>query len=327
MNSEKNNLQNLVIIGIGIIGGSIAKKLHKKYNIYGISEKIIHSNIFKDFTFWGDVLQVENFLTKADVIIIATPLFAYDEIFKKLSKISNIYEKMIIEFGSVKGFPIKLKQKYSLHNLIACHPIAGSQLSGFNNSSSNLFVNKLVILDDENYKNSNLDIIFQQLEVGEIRTLNSRKHDEIYAKVSHFPQLLSFIFQDIITKFSFLEMDLTLQSDENYKKFRRLGNASSNIWKGGFGIFNLNICNLEKMFIDFQKYIMDNIQNILTLAHLATEFSQYSLHTTLKLEKYYGAGILDFTSFKNHDMYMEYKIDGNLINDFLQEICLIKYVI
>ena len=226
--------QKTLIIGLGLIGGSFAKAI-KKANLskeiyacdfdqesidYAKDSSVINDG-FSDLSLFGETLS------EFDFIIVATPLSEYEEIFFKLKKLNAL----VIDLGSIKDLEIKNLPK----NFIACHPIAGSENTGFENSDSELFSGKKFILSKENAELS--EAIKKIGAIPEI--LEARKHDKIYALVSHLPQFLSFLTAEFSPK---------KITDDFFAKAFRLHDSDPEIWSD---IFEMNEENLERYYEEF----------------------------------------------------------------------------
>jgi len=301
--------QKTLIIGLGLIGGSFAKALRQNQ----ISKEILACdldsaaiNLAKDEQVIDNSITLEDNLSDFDFIVLATPLSAYKEIFDKI--FNRLSDKTIfIDLGSIK----ELKLKNLPKNFIPCHPIAGSENNGFEHSSADLFLDKKFIICAENSEENSLKKLTETIKKIGAKTefLSAKKHDEIYALVSHLPQFLSFL----TAEFSPKEI-----KDEFFKTTFRLDNSSPEIWDD---IFKLNEKNLEKFYMQFfdelenvienpQKIIEKNPtaklptfdekffeENFAAIFFRALIVSSYLKISQIKsFENYAGSGFRDFTS-------------------------------
>ncbi|MBM3579270.1 MAG: prephenate dehydrogenase/arogenate dehydrogenase family protein [Alphaproteobacteria bacterium] len=217
-----------LIIGLGLIGGSFVKALRQVQ----MSKEIFAEDLDEETIYFAQsegVIDGElvDDLSDFDLIVIATPLSAYEEIFFDLKDVNAL----VIDLGSVKNFRFKNMPK----NFVPCHPIAGSENVGYEHSRTDLFAGKKFVICKENQKAAEL-----ALKIGAIpEFLSAEKHDEIYAVVSHLPQFLSFL----TAEFSPKNID-----DEFFKTAFRIDNSSSEIWRD---IFKMNEKNLEKFYEKF----------------------------------------------------------------------------
>jgi prephenate dehydrogenase len=244
------NFNKILIIGLGLIGGSFAKTC-KKYKVtneifaFDLDQNSIdqakETNIINGF------VSLDDDISAFDLIVLATPIINYDEIILKIiNKISP--QTILIDLGSVKD--LKIKNKLG-KNFIPCHPIAGSEKTGFENSTEDLFYNKKFIICSENCDESALKKIENLVKnIGvNVEFLSAKKHDEIYALVSHLPQFLSFLTKE----FSPQEI-----IDESLIKAFRLDNSDPKIWSD---IFKLNQKNIEKYYLE----LFDNLAELMEI--------------------------------------------------------------
>ncbi len=241
-----------LLIGLGVIGGSMAKSL-KKYElskeIFAFDEDYSAIETAKQQKIIDDFALLDETIRDFDLIIIATPLISYQQIFKKISPFLS-QKNLVIDLGSIKDFS-RLSLKLPI-NFIACHPIAGSHQSGFEFSSSELFANKKFIICHS--KNSLSDVKKIQEMVnkikGEVHFLEAKKHDEIFALTSHLPQFLSFLTKEFSPK----KLD-----DIFLQQSFRLDNSSGDIWSD---IFKFNENNIEKYYEEFFSNLTEDIDNL-----------------------------------------------------------------
>lgn len=252
MSNKKFN--KILVIGLGLIGGSFARALKK----HKIADKIFAFDLNKNSIDAAKELHIiDGFaalnvdISSFDLIVLAVPLSKYNEIILEIAdKISP--KAILIDLGSIKE--LKIKNKLS-KNFIPCHPIAGSDKTGFENSTENLFSNKKFIICPENCDEISVKKIENLIkEIGaNVEFLSAKKHDEIYALVSHLPQFLSFL-----TK----EFSPTEISDEFFTKAFRLDNSDPEIWSD---IFKLNQKNIEKYYLEFFDNLAESMEDIAAL--------------------------------------------------------------
>ena len=258
----KTLFDKTLIIGLGLIGGSMAKAILKNNicseiwafdnNKKSLNQAKKDNIIFKDLS---DLSQINQF----DLVILATPLGEYQKIF---NKIYNIISPKIVFFdiGSLKNFPCENIPS----NFIGCHPIAGSDLSGYENSAENIFNQRNFIICPRPCNNQQHVQIISDL-VGKIKAtailMDSEKHDKIFTLISHLPQFLSFLSNNISPK--------NIKNPTLQKAFR-LDNSNPLIWQE---IFSLNQINLELFYQQFFTNFTDfgNKLNKLNIANLIND--------------------------------------------------------
>lgn len=264
----KNTFSKTFIIGLGFIGGSFAKAIHKAKicpNIVAYDPDIETIDLAKNdgvISSGSDNLEIlADEMNDFDLIVIATPLAAYEEILILLSE-SISAKTLIVDLGSLKGFIGTVLPKNITKNFIACHPIAGSEKNGFENSTAELFLEKKFIIckNFENEMDSIQKIEHLAQEIGcNVEFLKHKKHDEIYALVSHLPQFLSFMTKE------FSPEDI---AGDFFQTAFRLDDSSPEIWSD---IFELNAHNLEKFYIELFDHLEQLIEHPKKLEKLVTD--------------------------------------------------------
>ncbi len=239
--------QKTLIIGLGLIGGSFARALRqanvsKEIFAYDADEEVM--DFAKNDGVIDEVILLQENLSEFDFIILSAPLSSYEEIFEEISnRVSS--KATILDLGSIKNFKIKNLPK----NFIPCHPIAGSDKTGFENSKADLFLDKKFIICPENSEKNSLEKLEKVIKrIGaKPEFLEAKKHDEIYALVSHLPQFLSFLTAEFSPKNI---------EDEFFKTAFRLDNSSPELWED---VFAMNAGNLEKFYLEFFERLEKNV--------------------------------------------------------------------
>ena len=245
---SKNIFNKTLIIGLGLIGGSFAKALRE----HDISEEIFACDLNKESLLDAKSQKIidgefaiDSDLSGFDFIVIATPLSFYKEIFDKIKKTVS-KRTIIIDLGSLKNFNIP---KELSNNFVGCHPIAGSQENGFEVSDVNLFLEKKFVICPQE-ENSKIIANLATRIGARVEFMEAKKHDEIYALVSHLPQFISFLTKEISPKNI---------KDNFFKNAFRLNDSAPEIWED---IFKMNQANLEKFYINFFENLAEIMEQL-----------------------------------------------------------------
>lgn len=306
--------EKTLIVGLGLIGGSFAKALHQhkiSKEIFAFDLDLEAIDLAKnDGIIDGGADNLALLDKKFDFIVIATPLSVYEEIFDEISNYISP-KTIIIDLGSLKNFITEILPKNLERNFIGCHPIAGSEKIGFENSDAELFLNKKFIICKDSKNDS---AMIQKVEdlvkiIGcNVDFLDTKKHDEIYALVSHLPQFLSFLTKEFSPKNI---------KDEFLKTAFRLDDSDPEIWAD---IFELNEENMEEFYVKFFDNLEKNINvtpssekaefNVTDIEFFETNFaaiffralvvkSYLEIPEIKTLKTYAGSGFRDFASIIN----------------------------
>jgi prephenate dehydrogenase len=249
---NKKNIQFL-IIGLGLIGGSVAKRLSKNgFEVLAIEKNKSHLNYSKKSKITiGSSEKIDS--TKKLFIIVALPP---KTLLSNFDKYLNLFDKadFITDCTSVKGSLLNEIKKNKLESkFILSHPIAGSEKSGFLNSNEDLFSDKISIIS----KHKGLAISTLQkckelwFELGsKTHNLDSKLHDKIFSLTSHLPHVVAFSLISLFSKRKTSEYKKYIGG--GLKDFTRIAESDPTMWEN---IFSLNKNNLLEDISDFEKEI------------------------------------------------------------------------
>ena len=193
-------MQNVLIIGCGLIGSSILraidkKKISKKILVYDKSKKNI-LKIKKLKLRCRVITDLKAVIPKLDLIIFCTPMSEYEKIILKINKYL-ISKTVITDVGSSKENSLLLIKKRLKKGIswTSSHPIAGSEVSGPEFGNENLFSNKWCILIKEQYSNRKQLTFLSKFwkKIGsKVAIMDAKKHDSIFSMTSHLPHLIAY---------------------------------------------------------------------------------------------------------------------------------------
>ena len=268
-----------LIIGCGLIGSSILraihnKKLSKSILVFEKSKKNI-SKIKKIKSNIKFVKILNNQISDVDLAIICTPMSEYKKIIPKLNQ--NLKSKCLItDVGSTKANTIKLKNKYLSEKLlwISSHPIAGSEVSGPEYGSKNLFINKWCVIIKEKRKISkkiNLLKKFWKKLGSKVILMDSNSHDKIFSITSHLPHLIAYnLIKTAQDSQKNQRKNLIKYSAGGLRDFSRIAASNEIMWRDIF-FSNDNIINAINLFsknLNSFKKIIQNKNNKKLLSKL-----------------------------------------------------------
>tara|TARA_B100000614_G_scaffold246316_1_gene252220 strand:- start:324 stop:1184 length:861 start_codon:yes stop_codon:yes gene_type:complete len=255
----KLNVENILVVGLGMIGSSIAfaaKSKGIKVNGFDISENVV-SKAIDGGIIDAEIKKIEEInINDIDLIILAVPPKKTLELFNKLDYLWNT-TVTITDTSSVKNH-IDLK---NVNNIVLSHPIAGSDKSGIDALDKNLFTEKKNILCNpfdaseehlkrvENFWVNALNMRVEMMTVAE--------HDLIFAMTSHLPHLVSYALIDSIRTSNFSVKD---NSGGGLKEFLRLSGSNAEMWRD---IFMLNRVDLIKALAGMQ-VSLNNLLELMT---------------------------------------------------------------
>ncbi len=261
-------MKNILLIGCGLIGSSLLRRIHKirlakKIFIYEKSK--INIKKIKKLKLPGIIVnKPQEAVAQSELIIFCTPMSEYKKIILKIN--NNLTSKHIItDIGSSKKMSAKTIRKNLKKNIswISSHPIAGSEVSGPENGKQSLFENKWCILIKE--KQSRIKHIkvlknFWKKMGSKTVVMGTEKHDKIFSITSHLPHLIAYNLvksaQDFEKKQKY---DLLKYSAGGLRDFSRIAASNEIMWRDIFFNNKNNVSKAINLFIknlnDFKKDI------------------------------------------------------------------------
>ena len=233
---EKNYC--LLVVGLGLIGGSFARGIRK----HKVFNKIIGYDVdvktCKQAQRLGVIdsyyLDVVSATKEADIILLAIPVLEIEIFFKKVSLL-DLQDKIITDVGSSKRNVVDSAERYlksNKKNFIAGHPIAGSEKSGVCSSSESLFVSQKVILTpsaDTSLKALNFVKSLWEALSAKVEIMDIDKHDMILSSTSHLPHLLAFCLVESLSKRN-ESVEIFNYAAGGFRDFTRIAASDPKMW-------------------------------------------------------------------------------------------------
>ena len=230
-------INKITIIGVGLIGGSLALAL-KERNLakvvfgYGRDQSRLEeaqkSNVIDAFS-----TNIKEAIDEANIIVIATPVGTFKDILGQIEPLisSNV---IITDVGSTKSDIVNivndvLRDKSSY--FIPAHPIAGKERSGFEVSDSKLYDGKKVIITpQETNSPESIDVIDQMWKnVGaDVDFMSAESHDNLLGMTSHLPHMLAFSLVNYLVD---QNPNASIYAGGGFKDFSRIASGDAVMWR------------------------------------------------------------------------------------------------
>ena len=258
-------MEKIVVIGLGLIGGSLALDLKKRgdFKVYGIDQNPSHVKKAIEL----GVIDAEitfSELSEADIVIIAVPVNIIPELTQKvLDQVSG--ETLVFDVGSVKNEICKSVENHSKRkNFVAAHPLAGTEFSGPEAAILNLFDEKVNIIceaDKTDWRILDKAIsIFKKLNMR-IKMMNPVEHDRHIAYVSHLSHVSSFMLGKTVLEIEKNEQAIFDMASTGFASTVRLAKSSANTWTPIFLENKDNIIKSLNEYIKNLKEFKEMIEN------------------------------------------------------------------
>lgn len=261
-------MNSIVIIGLGLMGGSVAKALKNKnpeivisafdHNDSALDLALDVGIIDKKISTLEEINKLEP--KDADIIIIAVPVIESLKVFDAINGLFNS-DITITDTASAKSLiSDHLEENYSSPtNIILSHPMAGSHNTGVGYADEAMFNNKKVLITELNNINEASEQKVSDLWKGlgaEVHKIDAKKHDEIMSYASHLPHVISYaVLSSIMTN---PNKNITTFSAGGLKDFVRIGGSDPKMWTD---IFLSNKDSIVQA-IDAYKDSLDNLKEL-----------------------------------------------------------------
>ena len=233
---------NLVIVGLGLMGGSLARALRasgfsQRFIGYGHRkpslQRGVELGVIDEFT-----LDLDEAIERADILVICTPTLTaaqmLEHILPRLSGRSG--GPVVTDVASVKG---SLRDAAIAvagampPQLVLGHPIAGSEHSGVDASSADLFVNHRVILTPVAGNDPAAVELVRSMWASagaDVVDMTVEQHDAVLAATSHLPHLLAYTLVDALSSLDASD-DIFRCAAGGFRDFTRIASSDPVMWR------------------------------------------------------------------------------------------------
>lgn len=229
--------KTILIVGLGLIGGSIARGLKREIP----SQRIIASDLnhaqllaAKEAGDVDSIGELSELCAEADLIVLALPSLATAELLPTVAQLCN-ENAIVTDVASVKGnvqaSAESLADSFS-SRFVPGHPIAGSEKSGYEASTPQLFLGRNVILTPLATNSAcsvGLVTAMWRALGANLLAMSVTRHDEVLAATSHLPHLLAFSIVDVLAKQETSD-DIFRYAAGGFADFSRLASSDPQMW-------------------------------------------------------------------------------------------------
>ncbi|MDH1444249.1 bifunctional prephenate dehydrogenase/3-phosphoshikimate 1-carboxyvinyltransferase [Pseudomonas sp. GD03721] len=236
--SNAPKIGRLVVVGLGLIGGSFAKGLRER----GLCREVVGVDLDAKSrrlaVQLGVVDRCEGDLAAAcqgaDVIQLAVPILAMEKLLAQLARL-DLGNAVLTDVGSAKGNVVRaarLAFAGQAVRFVPGHPIAGSEQSGVEAANAELFRRHKVILTPSEHSDAAAVALVEALwrELGaDVESMEVEHHDQVLAATSHLPHLLAFTLVDSLAKRS-ENLEIFRYAAGGFRDFTRIAGSDPVMW-------------------------------------------------------------------------------------------------
>jgi len=236
--AAKPLVERLVVVGLGLIGGSFAKGLRAR----GVCREVVGVDLDAQArrlaVELGVVDRCEEQLAAAcqgaDVIMLAVPILAMERVLAELAKL-DLGDAILTDAGSAKGNVVRAADAVFgglPARFVPGHPIAGSEQSGVEAANGELFKRHKVILtplpQTDALALQRVDQLWRELG-ADVEHMQVEHHDQVLAATSHLPHLLAFGLVDSLAKRN-ENLEIFRYAAGGFRDFTRIAGSDPVMW-------------------------------------------------------------------------------------------------
>ena len=256
----------ITVIGVGLIGGSLALTLKEKKfasKVYGVDTN--EENLKKALSLGiiDEAVNLETAIKKSKLIILAIPVDAIKALLPSImDQITD--QQVVIELGSTKEQLLEGVADHSHRGrLVASHPMAGTEYSGPEAAIKDLFLDKTMVLCDVKSSDEDaLEIVEALCEALEMNIIfmNPKEHDLHTAYVSHISHITSFALALTVLEKEKSQGRIFELAAGGFESTVRLAKSSPEMW---VPIFAQNRTNILEVLTEHIKQLQ-NMHDVLS---------------------------------------------------------------
>jgi len=269
--------KKITIVGVGLIGGSLALQLHEKKissKLIGVETNEFHAQKALELELVDEILPLDDAIQHSDVIIISTPV---DVIVKLLPEVLNkVNDQIVVDLGSTKSqLNDAVKNHPKRGRYVAAHPMWGTEYNGPQAAVRGAFEKVAVAIC--NAKESDEDALewtrnmFEKIGMR-LLEMDAYAHDLHAAYVSHISHITSFALANTVLEKEKEEGTIFDLASAGFESTVRLAKSNPSMWVPIFkqnrenvlDVLNEHISQLRKFKSCLEKenydYLLELIQ-------------------------------------------------------------------
>lgn len=220
--------QSIVIVGVGLIGGSIAAAVRKRFpecKVIGIGRNRERLKLATErglLTDWSDQISSAT-IPDGSLGIVCLPV---DQIAEAVRQLADADCELVTDAGSVKACVYDALDDVSRGRFIGSHPIAGSENTGFENSDADLFVDRMCVVTPVNATRVDTDriVAFWKSIGSTVQQMAPDEHDRVLALTSHLPHIVAAVMSGCVAA------ELSPFTGTGFRDTTRIAAGSASLW-------------------------------------------------------------------------------------------------
>jgi prephenate dehydrogenase len=270
--------KRIAIIGVGLIGGSLAIQLHEKKissRLIGVDANTEHAKKALELELVDEILPLDEAINNADVIVLAIPVDKMVELLPRV--LDKIDQQIVIDLGSTKEqLILAAKDHPKRGRYVATHPMWGTEYSGPQAAVKGAFENKAVIICNANENDADAvewaKAMYRKIGMH-LLEMDAAAHDLHAAYVSHISHITSFALANTVLEKEKEDQAIFELASAGFESTVRLAKSNPAMWAPIFmqnrenvlDVLNEHIAQLKKFKACLEKeneeYLLELIED------------------------------------------------------------------
>ena len=232
-------IERLCIIGVGLIGGSLALALRRAGHVGHVVgaarneanlRRAVELGVIDDYT-----LEPARAVADAEVVVLAVPLGALATVCASI-KDAMSGGAILTDVGSAKASVVNdVQQAYGgpVANFVPAHPIAGTEKNGVEAAFAELFDNRLTILtplDSTSPEATDKITTMWEAAGSKVTSMDVAHHDQVLAATSHLPHVLAYGLVDSLARMQDVD-EIFQYAAGGFRDFTRIASSDPVMWR------------------------------------------------------------------------------------------------
>jgi 3-phosphoshikimate 1-carboxyvinyltransferase len=231
-------IQRLAVVGVGLLGGSVAKAARAQ----GLAREIVGIGrdgrrlepALRDGVLDRATTDLTAGVAGADFVVLAAPVASIERLLGEVWR-AALADALLTDVGSTKGGIVRAAQRLAagrpLH-FVGSHPMAGSELSGYGMARADLFRGATVIVTPSESSApaavKGVTSFWEGLGAGRVLTLDPDAHDRAVAAISHLPHLVACALVDGVARFDPAAFEVAARG---FRDTTRIAASDPEVWE------------------------------------------------------------------------------------------------
>jgi prephenate dehydrogenase len=270
----------VAIIGIGLIGGSMALALKQKGFadwVVGVDANLEHQQKALDLKLVDEILPLKEALVKSDLIILAIPVNAAEKLLPTL--LDQVYSQVLMDVGSTKeGLLKSINHHPKRGRFVATHPMWGTENSGPTAAVAGAFLDKATVICNKEETDADalalVEKVYETLGMHLVY-MQAKAHDVHVAYVSHISHITSFALANTVLEKERGEDNIFELASGGFESTVRLAKSNSDMWVPIFmqnkenvlDVLNEHISQLRKFKACLEKENFEYLKELIEQAN------------------------------------------------------------